>query len=139
MLSVALPDETDGEPSGVGPSKNVIVPAETGPAADVTEEVSVSESPNGEGFALGESVVVVGNEQPGSATSVVNGVSTTPVNAMLSTFQPAAPPKESLPMRNRAWTVLPGAMACVRDVWMVPAEVLTNPGRPLSGFTSPRS
>jgi multidrug efflux pump subunit AcrA (membrane-fusion protein) len=110
-LSVAPPLTTLLVPRFVAPSKNVTVPAFGEPAPVVIVAVNVKAAPYGEGLSLDVRIVVVVAEHPVSATATENGVSTTPENAMLSTFQPGAPAALSLPKRKRMRTVDPGAMA----------------------------
>jgi hypothetical protein len=72
---------------------------------------------NPTGKLVGETVITAGATQLDvSATTVANGVSTTPVNAILSTFHPAAPAALSVPIRKRTLTAEPGAIARVSDV-----------------------
>src|SRR5207253_9029236 len=122
------PTPTPTVPRVARPSLKVTEPELGAPVSDATCAVIATLELNVDGFGDEETVVVVAALQPGSATSVSNGVSTTPVKAMLSTVQPNVPTPLSEPSRKRNWTVEPGAMAAVMFAWTVPPLLLTKPG-----------
>src|SRR4029079_890884 len=117
--------------SPLGNASATVAPMMSSPPLFVAAIVYVSESPAVTEVTPSLTVIRrsadVGTtaQLSGSTTTVANGVSTTPVNAILSMLQPAAPRLASLPARNRIITVLPGATARVNEVWTVPAELWT--------------
>jgi len=87
--------------TGFTPSKkSTVPPVGKTPGLTIVVDVKVTRLPAPEGLPDVITVVVVATVAV-SATSVANGVSTTPEKAMLSTVHPAAPTLLSLAARNR--------------------------------------